>query len=232
MKRHVSFSAVASLVIMSPALGQEAGSEPQAAPNSAKLPPVVVTAPKKPPAPTTKQVKKKSTASQAGIAAKKAPASQPAPSIDEGIGQSVAADKILPPPGTLITPQTGLNATTVTTAPNILPNHGATITDTLDQQPGVAGSVFAPGANRPIIRGLDNNRVRIQENGISTGDVSDISEDHAYPIDPYSADSVTVTRGPATIRYGSQAIGGVVSAENQRIPTYIPYNGFSGEIMG
>jgi iron complex outermembrane recepter protein len=54
-----------------------------------------------------------------------------------------------------------LNATTVTAAPNIPPTHGATITDTLDQQPGVAGSAFAPGANRPIIRGLDNNPVRI-----------------------------------------------------------------------
>ena len=106
-----------------------------------------------------------------------------------------------------------MQATTITTARDILPTHGATITDTLDQQPGIGGSTFAPGANRPIIRGLDNNRVRIQENGVSTGGVSDISEDHAYPIDPYSADSITVMRGPSTVRYGSQAIGGVVSAE-------------------
>ncbi|MBY0561957.1 TonB-dependent receptor [Hyphomicrobium sp.] len=239
MKSHISVVAVVSLVSLSPAFGQEAGHEPQlssasgqsnSVSNPANLPPVIVAEPKKKPAPTAKRVAKKNNAPQAETAAQKTTA-KPVPSPEESL-PTASSGNLLPPPGTLITPQVGLNATTVTTAPNLLPTHGATITDTLDQQPGVAGSVFAPGANRPIIRGLDNNRVRIQENGIATGDVSDISEDHAYPIDPYSADSVTVVRGPATIRYGSQAIGGVVSAENQRIPTYIPYNGFSGEIMG
>jgi iron complex outermembrane receptor protein len=240
MRTRISVAAVLSLVSLAPAFGQDAMPEsqppsgnrkPSSGSTSADLPPVVVTVPKKPPAPTAKRVSKKSNAPQPGTAAQKTAASQTPPNPQEG-PPTASIDKLLSPPGTLITPQSGLNATTVTAEPNILPNHGATITDTLDQQPGVAGSAFAPGANRPIIRGLDNNRVRIQENGISTGDVSDISEDHAYPIDPYSADSVTVIRGSATIRYGSQAIGGVVSAENQRIPTYIPYNGFSGEIMG
>jgi iron complex outermembrane receptor protein len=240
MKKHVSMAAVVSLVSFAPAFGQEAAPQQQTNQPEQKssstssptdLPPVVVVAPKKKPTRSAKRATKKKIVSQATTAAQK---SAPPPTVQsaEGGTPTTSSDKLLPPPGTLITPQTGSNATTVTTAPNILPTHGATITDTLDQQPGVAGSAFAPGANRPIIRGLDNNRVRIQENGISTGDVSDISEDHAYPIDPYSADSVTVIRGPSTIRYGSQAIGGVVSAENQRIPTYIPHNGFSAEIMG
>jgi len=210
---------------------QSAQSEAQTA--GSPLPPVVVVAPKKP----VSSKKKPHTAKRNGPSGAKSAASKPvippaASSAEVSGDNAVSAATILPPPGTLISPQTGTQATTITTARDIIPTHGATITDTLDQQPGIGGSTFAPGANRPILRGLDNNRVRIQENGIATGDVSDISEDHAYPIDPYSADSVTVTRGPSTVRYGSQAIGGVVSAENQRIPTYIPDGGFTGQVMG
>ncbi|WP_244500768.1 TonB-dependent receptor plug domain-containing protein, partial [Methyloceanibacter marginalis] len=79
---------------------------------------------------------------------------------------------------------------------------------------------------------LDSYRIRIQENGIGTHDVSAISEDHAIPIDPSDADKIEVVRGPSTLRYGSQAIGGVVSVENQRVPTYLPERGFSGMIKG
>lgn len=121
---------------------------------------------------------------------------------------------------------------TVATEREILANPGATITDSLQNKPGISGTTFAPGANRPIIRGLDSYRIRIQEDGIGTHDVSAISEDHAIPIDPSDADKVEVVRGPSTLRYGSQAIGGVVSVENQRIPTYLPENGFSGMIKG
>src|SRR5690349_7797452 len=99
-------------------------------------------------------------------------------------------------------------------------------------KPGITGSTFAAGANRPIIRGLDNYRVRVQEDGIGTHDVSALSEDHAIPIDPNAADRVEVVRGPATLRYGSQAIGGVVSAENDRIPDTIPRGGIAGEVFG
>lgn len=240
-------AAAVALGPMAQAVAQEAqtqqapppASTSQAAPSSgsgssASLPPVVVIAPKKPPGSKKKQhVAKKNTDSGSSKTAASKPVPLPAtPSSQAGGEDAVSTATLLPPPGTLISPQTGTQATTVTTARDILPTHGATITDTLDQHPGVGGSTFAPGTNRPIIRGLDNNRVRIQENGVSTGDVSDISEDHAYPIDPYSADSVTVIRGPSTVRYGSQAIGGVVSAENQRIPTYMPEGGFTAQIMG
>lgn len=121
---------------------------------------------------------------------------------------------------------------TVTTERELLANPGATITDTLQTKPGIAGSTFSAGANRPVIRGLDNYRVRVQENGIGAHDVSALSEDHAIPFDPNSADRVEVVRGPATLRYGSQAIGGVVAIENNRIPTFVPPRGFAGEVRG
>ena len=88
-------------------------------------------------------------------------------------------------------------------------------------KPGITGSSFAPGASsRPIIRGLDVNRVRIQENGIGANGASDLGEDHFVPVDPLTTNHVEVIRGPATLRFGSQAIGGVVETTNNRIPTY------------
>ena len=109
---------------------------------------------------------------------------------------------------------------------------GANLADQLQYRPGIAASTFAPGASRPVIRGLDNNRVSVRENGIGSHDVSALSEDHAVPIDPFAADQVEVIRGPATLRYGSGAIGGVVNASNQRIPDLMPRNGYNAELRG
>ena len=98
----------------------------------------------------------------------------------------------------------------------------ATLGETLANQLGVSSSQFGAGASRPIIRGLDNHRVRILENGTGVQDMSDLGEDHAVPINPLINDRIEVIRGPAGLRYGSQAVGGVVSVENNRIPTSIP----------
>lgn len=121
---------------------------------------------------------------------------------------------------------------TVVDETEILAEHGANIADSLDEKPGISASTFTAGSSRPIIRGLDTNRVRIQENGIGTHDVSELSEDHAVPVDPFAAERVEVIRGPATLRYGSNAIGGVVAIENGRIPTAVPRNGIAGELKG
>ena len=114
---------------------------------------------------------------------------------------------------------------TVTVVPNeeLRRTPASTLGDLLFSKPGITGSSFAPGAaSRPIIRGLDVNRVGIVENGIGAGGVSDLGEDHFVPIDPLMSDQVEVIRGPATLRYGSQSIGGVVSSTNNRIPDRMP----------
>lgn len=106
-----------------------------------------------------------------------------------------------------------------------------TLGDALFDRPGISASTYAPGAaSRPIIRGLDQARVRIQENGIVNGGVSDLGEDHAVPVNPLNASRIEVIRGPATLRYGSGAIGGVVSAENNQVPTFIPARGITGQV--
>jgi iron complex outermembrane receptor protein len=114
---------------------------------------------------------------------------------------------------------------TVTVVPNeeIRREGGAQLGDLLFSKPGITGSSFAPGASsRPIIRGLDVNRVGIVENGTNGGGASDLGEDHFVPIDPLATNQVEVVRGPAALRYGSTSIGGVVSATNNRIPEALP----------
>ncbi len=111
----------------------------------------------------------------------------------------------------------------VVTNPELRRTGGGQLGDILFDRPGVTGTETAPGAaSRPVVRGLDNYRVRIQENGISTSGMSEIGEDHAVPIDPLGVSQLEVVRGPATLRWGSQAIGGVVNATNARIPETIP----------
>lgn len=111
----------------------------------------------------------------------------------------------------------------------ILLNGGSTIADALRDVPGVSGTNFASGASRPVIRGFDSNRVRLLENGVSSSDVSEIGPDHGVPIDPLSAQSIEVVRGAATLRYGSQAIGGVVNVIDNRIPLKLPDKPIAGE---
>ncbi len=114
----------------------------------------------------------------------------------------------------------------------ILQSGGANLADALANEPGVTGTSFASGASRPVIRGFDANRVRILENGIGSFDVSDVGPDHGVPIDPLSTERIEVVRGAATLRYGSQAIGGVVNAINNRVPEQLPDKPFSAEVSG
>ncbi|MEI8150061.1 MAG: TonB-dependent receptor [Hyphomicrobiales bacterium] len=119
---------------------------------------------------------------------------------------------------------------TVTVVPReeIQRSPGSTLGDVLFGKPGITGSSFAPGASsRPIIRGLDVNRVGIVQNGIGGGGVSDLGEDHFVPVNPLATNQIEVIRGPATLRYGSQSIGGVVSATDNRIPDALPCGPFS-----
>lgn len=117
-------------------------------------------------------------------------------------------------------------------AEDILRSGGASIADSLSRVPGISTTGFATGASRPIIRGMDATRVRILEDGTSASDVSDIGPDHGIPIDPLAARSIEVVRGAGTLRYGSQAIGGVVNVLNNRVPTALPTKPLTGELDG
>lgn len=87
-----------------------------------------------------------------------------------------------------------------------------TLGEALQNEPGVANRSFGPGASRPIIRGFDGDRVLLMEDGIRSGDLSSQSGDHGVTIDPNSLERIEIVRGPATLLYGSNAVGGVVNA--------------------
>ncbi|NER65864.1 TonB-dependent receptor [Pseudomonas sp. MAFF212427] len=99
--------------------------------------------------------------------------------------------------------------------------------ETLNRQPGVASSWFGPGASRPVIRGLDGDRIRILRNGVGALDASSLSYDHAVPLDPVNVERVEIVRGPAALLYGGNAIGGVVNTFDNRIPD-APVDGIHG----
>ncbi|MGP9800972.1 TonB-dependent receptor [Rheinheimera sp. NSM] len=93
-----------------------------------------------------------------------------------------------------------------------------TIGETLKYEPGVHANYYGPVASSPVIRGLDGPRVRILNNGLDTADVSRIGPDHAISADAITAQQIEVLRGPATLLYGSGAIGGVINVVDNRIP--------------
>ena len=94
---------------------------------------------------------------------------------------------------------------------DLVTNAQDSLGEVLKNQPGVANRSFGPGASRPIIRGFDGDRVLLMEDGIRAGDLSSQSGDHGVTIDPNGLERIEIVRGPATLLYGSNAVGGVVN---------------------
>jgi iron complex outermembrane recepter protein len=94
----------------------------------------------------------------------------------------------------------------------------STLGEALNGLPGVSSTYFGPNASRPIIRGLDGDRIRILSNSGATIDVSSLSYDHAVALDPIAVERIEVLRGPGALLYGGSAVGGVVNVIDNRIP--------------
>lgn len=107
-------------------------------------------------------------------------------------------------------------------------SRSASLGETVASVPGVQSSNFGAGVGRPIIRGMDGPRVAVLSGGLSTQDVSTVSQDHSPAVEPFLADQIEVLKGPSTLLYGSGAIGGAVNIVDGRIPEYAISNGFSG----
>ena len=93
-----------------------------------------------------------------------------------------------------------------------------TLAETLNSIPGVSNSSFGPSVGRPMIRGMESDRIKILQNGVNNLDASNLSFDHGVSIDPLIIEQIDVIRGPATLLYGGGAVGGVVNAIDHRIP--------------
>lgn len=91
------------------------------------------------------------------------------------------------------------------------------IGDTLSTEAGVQSTSFGPSAGRPVIRGLDGDRIRVLQNSLGTLDASTQSLDHAIPVDTLTVDQMEIVRGPMSLLYGSSAVGGIVNLVTNRI---------------
>jgi len=105
------------------------------------------------------------------------------------------------------------------------------IGETLTRQPGLANASFGQNVGRPVIRGLQGQRVGLLANNMAAGDASAVSQDHAVPVEPFLADQIEVLRGPSTLLYGSGAIGGVVNIVSHTIPEAIPEDGVNARAL-
>jgi len=101
---------------------------------------------------------------------------------------------------------------------DLLERGQSTLGETLNGLPGVSSTYFGPNASRPIIRGLDGDRIRVLNNSAASADVSALSYDHAVPLDVLSTERIEVLRGSAALQYGGSAVGGVVNVIDNRIP--------------
>ncbi|MGH9312337.1 MAG: TonB-dependent receptor [Vicinamibacterales bacterium] len=123
------------------------------------------------------------------------------------------------------------NAISTLDSVELTQNRGATLADAVESLPGLSKRTFGPGSARPIIRGFDGDRVLIMQDGVRTGDLSSQSGDHGVSIDPAGLQRVEIVKGPATLLYGSNAIGGVVNAISpQETFRSNPFNGVLGQV--
>jgi iron complex outermembrane receptor protein len=102
--------------------------------------------------------------------------------------------------------------------------------DTIQGEPSVATTSFGPSASRPVIRGLDGERIRILQNSLGTLDASTQSLDHSIPIDTLTIDQIEIVRGPMSLLYGSSAVGGVVNIVTNRTKNKFE-EGFSSVLL-
>src|SRR5215213_1727030 len=106
------------------------------------------------------------------------------------------------------------------------------IGEVLDKEPGMAKRGFGPGPARPVVRGFDGDRVQVTQDGAATGSLGSQSADHAEPIDVLSLERIEVVKGPATLLYGSSAIGGVVNAVTGHDFAHAGWRGYATGVGG
>lgn len=105
------------------------------------------------------------------------------------------------------------------------------IGETLAGLPGVSATSFAPGASRPVLRGMSGERAAVLVDGLGSIDASAVSADHALVLDMLTVDHVDVFHGPAVLLFGGNAIGGAVNALDARIPRRVA-DRVEGTVLG
>ena len=103
--------------------------------------------------------------------------------------------------------------------------------EVLDGQLGIAKRSFGTGNARPVVRGFDGDRVLVMQDGVGVGSLGSQSGDHGEPIDAGNVERIEVVKGPATLLYGSNALGGVVNAVSSHQEVHDqPHQGWRGQV--
>ncbi|QGY43977.1 TonB-dependent receptor [Maribellus comscasis] len=103
-------------------------------------------------------------------------------------------------------------------------NLSGSLMKSLERLPGVSTIDIGSGQSKPVIRGLGFNRIVVAENGIKH-EGQQWGEDHGLEIDQYAVDRVEVVKGPASLMFGSDAIGGVINIKQLDVPAENSYGG-------
>ncbi|MDB4878717.1 MAG: TonB-dependent receptor plug [Gemmatimonadetes bacterium] len=119
-------------------------------------------------------------------------------------------------------PRDVAQSTTEISAAQLARHLSGTVAQTLSSEPGISVRYNGPAASTPVIRGLTGERILVLQDGQRTGDLSSTSSDHALSIDPLTAQRIEVVRGPASLLYGNNALGGVVNVISNDLPSTIP----------
>ena len=114
-----------------------------------------------------------------------------------------------------------------------LRNNAPALGEILENEPGIAKRSFGPGSSRPVVRGFDGDRVLILQDGTRSGTLSSQSGDHGEPVDGSVIERIEVVRGPGTLMYGTNAVGGVVNVitRHHELEQH-PHPGVRGHLKG
>ena len=121
-------------------------------------------------------------------------------------------------------------AVTTLSGEDLLQKQQPTIGETLRYEPGVSATYFGPGASRPILRGLGGPRIQMLIDKLAVPDASSSSEDHAVTVDTLGVEKIEILRGPATLRFGPNSVGGVVNTIEHRVPKKPVGKPFEGSV--
>lgn len=97
-------------------------------------------------------------------------------------------------------------------------NRGGSLMKSLERVPGVNLIGIGSGASKPLIRGLGFNQVLVVENGIKH-EGQQWGADHGLEVDQYAADQIVIVKGPASFKYGSDAIAGAIDIREKLAPS-------------
>ena len=107
-------------------------------------------------------------------------------------------------------------------------NFDGNFAQTLEKIPGISAINVGVGIAKPVIRGLSSNRIIVNHQGIKQ-ESQQWGSDHGLEIDQFDVERVEIIKGPGSLQYGSDGLGGVINIMPEKI---LPENSFKADLLG